>query len=162
MKVLCTQPLDPAITGLPPRGSLDYLTTLESRLAEARALVQVVCPFIDEMGAEILAAAHARSSSSARWEVVTRKAPDVLRATASQRGWHLYEFQASPEDERRRAFHCKLFVFDERAAIVGSANLIYWNLVENVEVGVLLEGDDDLAPILAIPRALKRASIRTA
>lgn len=161
MRILCTQPTDPGITGLPPREALDYLTTLESHLARAESLVQIVCPFIDTVGADILAAAHDRSASRARWEVVTRKAPDTLRVKAQARGWHLYEFQASPEDEKRKAFHCKLFVFDEQAAILGSANLIYWNLVENVEIGVLLEAKDELAPLLAVPRALKRASRRT-
>lgn len=156
MKILCTQPRSPELAGLPPDGAGDYLTTLEALLAGARDSVQIVCPFIDAVGADVLEAAYRRTGSRATWEIFTRDSPERLRNHAREHGWHLYEFRprADPTDA---AFHCKLFIVDSRKAVVGSANLIYRNLVENVEIGVLVDDEASVRTLAAVPRALKRA-----
>lgn len=156
MRILCTQPRSPALVGLPPDGAGDYLTVLERLLAEARSIVQVVCPFIDAVGADVLEAAYRRSGTAATWEVFTREAPRRLRKHATTHGWRLYEFRAV-SDPADAVFHCKLFIVDGSKAVVGSANLIYRNLVENVEIGVLVDDEAGVRMLAAVPRALKRA-----
>jgi phosphatidylserine/phosphatidylglycerophosphate/cardiolipin synthase-like enzyme len=66
----------------------------------------------------------------------------------------------TPGGEEERGFHCKLIVVDERRAILGSANLFYANLVENLEIGVLLDEAGEVLPLVKVLRALKRASRR--
>jgi phosphatidylserine/phosphatidylglycerophosphate/cardiolipin synthase-like enzyme len=160
MRLLFTHPVDPSLHGLPPRGSGDYLLELEHLLSGARRVSQLVCPFIDATGVDVLKAAYDRTPRTADWEIYTRKAPRGLADVAKRNGWRVYEYIGTPGGEERRGFHCKLFLADDERAILGSANLIYENLVENLELGVLLEGSVEVRPLTAVPRALKRASLR--
>lgn len=158
MRLLCTQPLDPALSALPGTGMADYLTTLEELLTRARSEVDVVCPFIDGTGVDVLAGAFDRSGGGARWRVFVRRAEERLLTSARARRWGVYEYVGTPGVDERRGFHCKVFLADQARAIVGSANLLYYNLVENVEIGILLEGPEEVGPLLQVPRALLRAS----
>lgn len=160
MNVLCTQPSDPELDGVPPDGADDYLTTLEARLRTCEESVQVVCPFIDATGAEVLEAAYLKSGGTATWEVYTREPVDALVEAARKHGWLLYSYVADPDEGERGGFHCKLFVFDGEAAIVGSVNLIYTNLVENVEIGVLVEEPAQVAPLRTVTESIRTASTR--
>lgn len=158
MKLLCTHPADPALGDLPPAGAGEYLGELEALLATAEGTVDIVCPFIDGVGAGVLEAADERAGSSATWRVFTRDAPEALVEAAQRRDWILYEYRGSDTSTRGRGFHCKLFLVDQRAAILGSTNLIYTNLVENVELGVLVDDEAVVAQLSAVPRALRRVS----
>ena len=158
VRLLCTQPLDPALKSLPPRGAEDYLTAVENLLSSAIRSVQIVCPFVDAKGAEVLERAWRRSRSRATWEVYTRHSPDELVDAARRSNWLLYEYVGTRGGDERRGFHCKLFIADARRAILGSVNLIYENLVENLELGVLIDDPTDVRALLSVPRALRRAS----
>ncbi len=160
MRLLFTHPLDPSLRGLPPRGSGDYLLELEHLLSGAKHALQLVCPFIDSTGVDVLKAAYNRTPRTADWEIYTRKAPKGLADVAKRSGWSIYEYVGTPGGDEHRGFHCKLFLADNERAILGSANLIYENLVENLELGVLLEGPIEVRPLISVPRALKRASLK--
>jgi len=161
VRVLCTHPKDPSLAELPPEGAWDYLTELERLLDSSIDSVSVACPFFDDTGIEILSAANRRSGHKPRWEIFTRRhSPERLKSVARELGWGLYEYMGTPGGEEERGFHCKLIVVDERRAILGSANLFYANLVENLEIGVLLDEAGEVLPLVKVLRALKRASRR--
>jgi len=161
VRVLCTHPRDPSLAGLPPEGSWNYLSELERLLDSAKNSVAIACPFFDDTGVEVLSAAYKRGSREARWEIFTRKhPPERLRSVSNELGWSLYEYIGTPGGEEERGFHCKLIMVDERRAILGSANLFYANLVENLEIGVLLEEIAEVRPLIDVLRALRRASRR--
>ena len=104
--------------------------------------------------------AYDRTPRTSDWEIYTRRAPNGLAGVAKENRWRVYEYIGTPGGEEHRGFHCKLFLADDERAILGSANLIYENLVENLELGVLLEGPAEVRPLTAVPRALRRASLR--
>jgi phosphatidylserine/phosphatidylglycerophosphate/cardiolipin synthase-like enzyme len=162
VRVLCTHPEDPSLSALPPEGAWDYLTELERLLDSATTTVCIACPFFDETGVEVLEAAYNRASHRVRWEIFTRKAPDALVRTAHRAGWALYEYAGTPGGDETRGFHCKLIMVDEKRAILGSANLFYANLVQNLELGVLLEEEEEVRPLLDVRKALARACKRIA
>ena len=159
MRVLCTHPRDPSLAGLPPDGARNYLSELERLLSSANVSVSIACPFFDDTGVDVLSAAYQRGSRKVRWEIFTRKnPPERLRLDSGRHGWNLYEYVGTPGGEEERGFHCKLVVVDERTAILGSANLFYANLVENLEIGVLVDDARDVRPLVDVLRSLKRAS----
>ena len=130
-------------------------------LDSAEVSVSIACPFFDDTGVDVLSAACRRGSRTVRWEVFTRKRPpERLREASLDLGWSLYGYVGTPGGEEERGFHCKLVVADDRRAILGSANLFYANLVENLEIGVLLEQPQDVRPLVEVLRVLRRASRR--
>jgi phosphatidylserine/phosphatidylglycerophosphate/cardiolipin synthase-like enzyme len=141
---------------------LDYLTTVEALLASARRKVRVISPFVDMTGVEVLSSASDRNQADPGWEVYVRTAPQGLLREARKRDWAVFEYRGTQGGDQRRGFHCKLVISDDEKAVVGSANLFYENLVENVELGVLLEGSAEVGPLIRVPQLLKRACQRVA
>lgn len=158
MTLLCTHPSDPQLSDLPPDGSGEYLGEAESLLSSATDSVEVVCPFIDETGVLILERAFARSNGDATWQVYTRNASDVLAEMARRHGWIVYEYRGLDNTSGGRGFHCKVIIADRARAIIGSTNLIYTNLMENVELGVLVDDPDMLARLVEVVVAIRRVS----
>ena len=162
MKVLCTQPRDELLAAaIPPPGSEDYLLHLMECLSQARETVDIACPFIDDAGVTLLAATHDRGSN-ATWSICTRTAGSTLRREATARGWQVFEYRGAPGSADRRGFHCKLFVLDASTAVVGSVNLVKANLVENAEVGLLVDDERVAAVLGRVISGIRRASERVA
>lgn len=158
MKVLCTQPIDAALSSLPARGMDDYIMTLEAMLRRATSSVDIVCPFVDDDGVAIIQGARQRGLPSVVWRLFVRRSTPALATFAALAGCHVYEYVKTDATATGRGFHCKIFIVDGREAIVGSANLIYANLVENVEIGLHITDPHVVQQLLEVPRALRKAS----
>jgi phosphatidylserine/phosphatidylglycerophosphate/cardiolipin synthase-like enzyme len=122
--------------------------------------VDVVCPFIDRDGVRQLRAWAGHTKAGLR--VYTRVAEAELLAAANELGWIVYAYKGTPGGDERRGFHCKFFLADEACAVVGSMNLWYHNMLENVEVGFYTEEPGHAAALADVVTSLRGASKRVA
>lgn len=154
--LLCTSPRDPVLKGLPPTGARDYLSTVLRLFEGANSGVDVVCPFIDRDGVKQLRAwaSHTRAQLS----VYTRAAVPELLAAADELGWTVYSYQGTLGEDERRGFHCKFFLADEASAVLGSVNLVYHNMLENLELGFYTEDPRHAAALRDVVSTLRAAS----
>jgi phosphatidylserine/phosphatidylglycerophosphate/cardiolipin synthase-like enzyme len=143
-------------TGIPPAGARDYLAAVLQLFERATDHVYVVCPFIDKDGADQLRAWAGQST--AKVSIFTREAAPELYALAKAAGWNLYHYRGTPGEDEHRGFHCKFFLADDAVAILGSVNLVYHNMIENLELGMRTNSPRHVAALADIVDAIARAS----
>lgn len=118
--------------------------------------VDVVCPFIDDHGVRQLQA-WARHSK-ARLAIYTRNAQPYLLDVAAEAGWRVHQYQGTVGEDPHRGFHCKFFLADDREAVLGSVNLVYHNMIENLELGFRTDDGGHVAALADVVATLRRVS----
>jgi phosphatidylserine/phosphatidylglycerophosphate/cardiolipin synthase-like enzyme len=120
--------------------------TLVSLTIGATSRIRLFTPFVDSGG--IAAIAHALAAASARRVSVTfgyRVAADRMSAVRElqrevEHSGDRRFFRIVPLPESEIFPHLKLLAIDGRRAYIGSANVTYSGLTDNVEIGAIVEG----------------------
>lgn len=111
----------------------NWWQTLESRAAHCQRELLVVCPFIKARALE-----HLVGPTSAGCRLITRFSLADWVASVSDPLALRWLMERGARIRGVRNLHTKLYVFDDKAAILGSANLTVAALTTNHELGVIV------------------------
>lgn len=150
------------------QGSWDLRDTREllPKIAEqSRNAFAIVTPFLDEVGASIVANLFERTHAPDRLLVLRadpRGAPPVglasIRSRIDALGVDVRNFRAErPGGNGFETFHAKVVLADDDAAYLGSANMLQWSFTYSLELGCYVRGKA-ASRIADVVRAIRAVS----
>lgn len=130
-------------------GLINTRDLLPMMAEQATQRFAIMTPFLDDIGADIIASLFANTSPGVRRELIIRCGPDGkppagLAKVSEQLNTldvQCYNFRLDRADTAGyETFHAKVVLVDSQAAYVGSANMNRWSFEYSLELGLRVTG----------------------
>lgn len=147
------------------RGFRDTRQLLPTIAESASTSLNVMTPFFDEVGAQVVLNLFERTPARDRCLVLRTTKEEQLppglpgvRGELAQLGVTVLNFRLDrPDAPGNETFHAKVVLADEAAAYVGSSNMNQWSFQYSLELGLYVQGRA-AARISALMRAIRAVS----
>lgn len=125
-------------------GIVTFPEALDRLIRTASRELRIMCPFFDRYGVELLRQRENDLLRLTSIKVIADRydrAEEMRELAATLRNMEIrYAARGGSGGRKMAGLHAKVYIADDKAAIVGSFNLTAAHLHHNLDVGILLEG----------------------